>query len=54
MRGEALVLLKALCPCLGECQDREVGVGRLVSKGRGNRIGGFSEGKGGKEITFPM
>jgi len=45
MRGEALGLLKALCPSVGECQDRETGVGRLVSRRRGDGIGGFSEGK---------
>ena len=43
MRGEALGLLKG--PSVGECQDREVGVGGLVSKGMGKGIGGFSEGK---------
>jgi hypothetical protein len=35
MRGEALGLVKARCPSVGECQDREAGVGGLVSKGRG-------------------
>ena len=35
MRREALGLMKAQCPTVGECQDREVGVGGLVSKGRG-------------------
>jgi hypothetical protein len=41
MRGEALGLMKARCPSVGECQDREAGVGWLVNKGRGNRMGGF-------------
>ena len=45
MRGEALGLVKALCLSVGECQNREVGVGGLVSKGMGKGIGGFSEGK---------
>jgi hypothetical protein len=34
MRGEALGLVKARCPSVGECQDREAGVGGLGSKGR--------------------
>ena len=33
--GESLGPVKALCPSIGECQDREVGVGGLVSKERG-------------------
>jgi hypothetical protein len=45
MRGEALGLVKVQCPSVGECQDREVGVCGLVSRGRGDGIGGFSEGK---------
>jgi hypothetical protein len=44
MRGEALGPVKVLCPSVGECQDQEVGVGRLVSR-RGNGIGGGLEGK---------
>jgi hypothetical protein len=47
MGGEALGPVKALCPSVGECQEQEVGVGRLVSKGRGKVIGGFG---GGGEI----
>jgi hypothetical protein len=42
MRGEALGLVKAQCPSVGECQDREAGVGGLVSRGGGR---GVSEGK---------
>ena len=42
---KAFSLMKARCPSVGECQDREVGVGGLVSRGRGDGIGGFSEGK---------
>jgi hypothetical protein len=34
MRGEALGLVKAQCPGVGECQDREAGVGGLVSRER--------------------
>ena len=47
-------LVKALCLSVGECQDREAGTGGLVSRGRGNRIRGFSEGKRGKGVTFEM
>jgi hypothetical protein len=43
MRGEALGPVKDQCPRVGECQDREVGVGGLV-KGWG-MVSGFSEGK---------
>jgi hypothetical protein len=32
---------KAGCPSVGECQDREAGVGGLVSRGKGHKIGGF-------------
>jgi hypothetical protein len=45
MKGEALDLVKAPCPSVEECQDRETGVGRLVSRGRGKSDMGFSEGK---------
>ena len=43
MRGEALGLVIALCPSVGECQDREAGVGVLLSRsrGRGYVIGEF-------------
>jgi hypothetical protein len=44
MGREALVLEKAGCPSVGECQDRETGVGGLVSRGRRNGIGGFWRG----------
>jgi hypothetical protein len=47
MGGEALRHVKALCPSVGECQGQEVGVGGLVSRGRGGvRSKGreFSEG----------
>jgi hypothetical protein len=39
MRGEALGLLKG--PSVGECHDREEGVGGLVSRGKGDVIGGL-------------
>ena len=41
MGGEALGPVKAQCPSVGECQDREVGMGGLVSRGKGDGIGGF-------------
>jgi hypothetical protein len=44
MRGEALGFVKARCPGIEECQDREAGVGALVIKGMGE-WDGFSEGK---------
>jgi hypothetical protein len=34
MGGEALGLVKILCPSIGECQGQEVGVGVLGSRGR--------------------
>ena len=52
--GEALGSEKARCPSIGECQDREVGVGALMSRGKEVQVRGFSEGKPGKEITFEM
>ena len=45
MRGEALGPVKALCFCVGECQDQEAGVGKLVNRGRGKGIGSFQRGK---------
>ena len=38
MCGLVLDPMKALCSSVGECQGQEVGVGGLVSKGRGERI----------------
>jgi hypothetical protein len=38
MGGEALGPVKALYPSVEECQGQEVGVGGLVSKGRGEGI----------------
>ena len=43
MGGEALAPVKPLCPSIGERQGQEVGVGRLVSRGRGEGIGVFGE-----------
>jgi hypothetical protein len=54
MGGEALSPVKVLCPSIGERQGQEAGVGGLVSRGRGERIGGFSERKPGKGITFDI
>jgi hypothetical protein len=36
--------MKAQCPSVGECQDREAGVGGLVSRGREDGIGDFRRG----------
>ena len=44
MGGEALGTVKAQCPSVGECQDGEAEVGMLVSRGRGDGIGGFRRG----------
>ena len=41
MGGEALGPVKALSSSVGECQGQEVGVGGLVSKGRGEGVEGF-------------
>ena len=53
MGGETLGPVKARCPSVGEYQDREVGVSRLMSRGGGNGVG-FSEGEPGNGITFEM
>jgi hypothetical protein len=39
MGGEALGLVKALCPSVGECQGQELEVGGLGSNGQGEGIG---------------
>jgi hypothetical protein len=44
MQGEALGPVKTQFPSVGECQDKEAGVGGLVSRGRGDGIGGFQRG----------
>jgi hypothetical protein len=46
--------LKVICPSVGNCQGQEEGVSGLVSKGRGEGIGDFSERKLEKKITFEM
>ena len=53
MGGEALGPVKAGCPSVGECQDREAGVGGLVIRRRGMGLG-FLEGKWERGITFEM
>ena len=49
MGGEVLGPVKFLFPSIGKCQGQEMGVGGLVSSGRGRR-----EGKLGKGKTFEM
>jgi hypothetical protein len=44
MGGEAFGPMKALCLSVWGCQSHEAGVGRLVSKGRGEGIEGFLKG----------
>ena len=50
MRGEALGLVKAQCPSVGKCQDREAGMGGLVSRGRGNGMGKGREMRKGNKL----
>jgi hypothetical protein len=50
MGGEALGLLKALCPSIEEYQGQEEEASGLVRGGGGR----FLEGKPGKGITFEM
>jgi hypothetical protein len=54
MEGEALGPVKTRCLSVGECQNREVGVGKLLNRGRGDGIGGFSEGKQKKGLIFEI
>ena len=44
MGGEAFGPVKALSPSVGECQGQEAGMGKLVSRGRGEGIGNFWRG----------
>jgi hypothetical protein len=44
MGGDALGHVKVLFPGIGECQGKEVGVGGLVSRRRGEGIGDFQRG----------
>jgi hypothetical protein len=53
MGGEALGLVKIICPSTGECQGQEAGVGGLGSRA-GVGYGGLSEKKLGKGITFEI
>jgi hypothetical protein len=53
MGGEALGIVKIICPSTVECQGQEVGEGGLGSRvGGGYR--GLSERKLGKERAFEM
>jgi hypothetical protein len=50
MRGQGLGPVKAQCPTVGECQDREVGVGGLVGEqGEVDGIGDFQRGNQERE-----
>ena len=53
MGGEALGLVKIICPSTGECQGQEAGVGGLGSRA-GEIYRGLSERKLGKGIAFEM
>jgi hypothetical protein len=44
MGGETLGPEKAICPSVRESQDRKLGAGELVSRGRGNGIRDFQGG----------
>jgi hypothetical protein len=44
MGGEDLGPVNALCPSIGECQGQEAEMGVLVSRRRGEEIGGFQRG----------
>jgi hypothetical protein len=54
MGGEALSPVKVIYPSVGECQDQEMRVGGLGSRGKRGGDRGFLEGKLGKGITFEM
>jgi hypothetical protein len=41
MGEEALGPVKTLCPSVGECHGQEAGVGGLVNRGKGDRLGVF-------------
>jgi hypothetical protein len=42
--GEALGLVKILCPSVGECQGQEMGMGGLGHRRRREGIGDFQKG----------
>ena len=44
MGGEAIGPVTVQCPSVGECQGQEPGVGGLVSRESGERIGDFQRG----------
>jgi hypothetical protein len=48
------VPVKSRCPIVGDCQDREAGVGGLVSRRRRDGIGGFQRGNEERAITSEM
>ena len=53
--GAALVPVKALCSCVGECQGGKVGGGAPSERQREGRWDrGFPEGRPGKKVTFEM
>jgi hypothetical protein len=58
--NEALSPVKAQCPSVEECQDKEAGVGGWVgehpNRGRGREyvIEGFQRGNQVRRITFEM
>jgi hypothetical protein len=54
MGEEALGPVKVLYPSIGECQGQEVGLDRLVSRGRQEGIVKFQEFYPGKGVTFQM
>jgi hypothetical protein len=57
MVGEAFGPVKALCSNTREWQGQEAGVGRLLTRGSGEGIGGgwvFFGGGSGTGITFEM
>jgi hypothetical protein len=54
MGGEALSPMKVLCPSIGQYQDQDVVVSRLMTRGRGEGDRGFSEGKLGKGMVFEI
>jgi hypothetical protein len=53
MGGEALGLVKTICPSRGECQGQEAGVGGLQSRVEGVYCG-LSERKLGNGIAFEL
>jgi hypothetical protein len=44
MGGEALGIVKIICPSTGECQGQKAGVGALGIRGRGEDIEDFRRG----------